>query len=137
MWRLCFIWYLPPTINISLLSVGHLLIHWDSAVLSSAGYFSKGLIPFWLLSLSLPLLSFSLWFKQNTSVSQAVNLSLFMSAKYTRGKKAIYYTFTTEEDWMAWEIGNEPRCWSYRHSIEIHMLFTNSKIYLCLYRDSL
>lgn len=93
MWVLYFILYLLPTIDISLLSVGHWLIHRDSAILSSAGYLSKGLIRFWFLSLSLPLLSFSLWFKQNTSVSQAVNLSLFMSAKYTRGKKQ-FITFS-------------------------------------------
>lgn len=55
-------------------------------------------------------------FKQNTAVSQVVNLSPFTSTEYTGGKKAIYYIFTTVEYWVAQEVGNEPTYWTCQYN---------------------
>lgn len=71
----------------------HRLLHWVLAILSSAGYLSKGLIQFWFFGLSLLLLSFSLWFKQNTSASQ-LSICQFSWVLNTPGKKRQFITFS-------------------------------------------
>lgn len=109
------------------MSIGCWLIHPDSAVLSAAGYLSKRLIPFPFHSLSLPLLSFSGWFTQRTSVSQAVSLSLHISTKYSRGKKShlLHFSQPRQTGWL--EAGDAPGSLCYRHRAELHVLPT--KVY--------
>lgn len=129
MWGVYLILNLPSPSKIPVVKI-HWLLHWVLAILSSAGHWNQGLIQFWFLSLSLLLLSFSLWFKQSTSASQ-LSICQFSWVLNTLGKKkSIYYIFTTEEEWMAQEIGNEPGYWSYRSSTEQCMLLSNSEIYL-------